>query len=90
MNEGLVGLGAKSRIVKGLKRGGIPKGLFINDVITFGGYPDPLPPPCHHVILNRLCRAAGATKTDEFSEEFQRRGGGAVFSIQKFMLHIDL
>ena len=27
------------------------KGLFINDVITFGGYPDPLPPPCHHVIF---------------------------------------
>ena len=27
------------------------KGLFINDVITFGGYRDPLPPPCHHVIF---------------------------------------
>ena len=26
------------------------KGLFINDVITFGGYPDPPPPPCHHVM----------------------------------------
>ena len=26
------------------------KGLFINDVITFGGYPDP-PSPCHHVIF---------------------------------------
>ena len=26
------------------------KGLFINDVITFGGYSDPRP-PCHHVIF---------------------------------------
>ena len=27
------------------------KGLFINDVINFGGYPDPPPPPCHHVLF---------------------------------------
>ena len=27
------------------------KGLFINDVIIFGGYADPLPPPRHHSSL---------------------------------------
>ena len=27
------------------------KGLFINDVINFGGYRDPPPPPCHHSSL---------------------------------------
>ena len=26
-------------------------GLFTNGVITFGGYPDHLPPPCHHIIF---------------------------------------
>ena len=29
----------------------IPKGLFINDVINFGGYRDPPPPPRHHLSL---------------------------------------
>ena len=28
-----------------------PKGLFINDVIIFGGYADPPPPPRHHSSL---------------------------------------
>ena len=28
------------------------------------------------------------TKTDEFSEKFQREGGGESFSIQNFMLQI--
>ena len=27
------------------------KGLFINDVIIFGGYRDPPPPPRHHLSL---------------------------------------
>ena len=27
------------------------KGLFINDVINFGGYRDPPPPPRHHSSL---------------------------------------
>ena len=39
-------------------------------------------------IRNFALGTGGVSKTDEFSEKFQRGGGGGSFSIQKFMLQI--
>ena len=45
-------------------------------------------PYCFKDIVHvRFLGTDGGTKSDEFSEKFQRRGGGS-FSIQKFMLQI--